>query len=183
MTGWQYRTVRACVLVESFLKYAIEFDKLIRMIQKQHNVSDIVPAFFIKSLVNLEASINSAVQREKEAKKKMNPSNAKALTAMKQKIKKTMKEYETALKKYHEVSFLAILSSFLILKVIGSRSFRTWLLESNCTRCCRANCAYSSLSSNHKWSDRRFYHHRKGGKSHAIYTREHLQAFEICSRS
>ena len=95
------------------------------MIQKQHNVSDIVPAFFIKSLVNLEASINSAVQREKEAKKKMNPSNAKALTAMKQKIKKTMKEYETALKKYHEVSFLAILSSFLILKVIGSRSFRT----------------------------------------------------------
>jgi len=54
--------------------------------------------------VNLEASINSAVQKEKEAKKKMNPPNAKALTAMKQKIKKTMKEYETAVKKYHEVS-------------------------------------------------------------------------------
>jgi translation initiation factor 3 subunit C len=73
------------------------------MIQKQHNVSELVPAFFIKSLANLEASINSTVQKEKEAKKKMNPSNAKALTAMKQKIKKTMKEYETTLKKYHDV--------------------------------------------------------------------------------
>ena len=74
------------------------------MIQKQHNVSDIVPIFFIKSLVNLEASINTTVQKEKEAKKKMNPSNAKALTAMKQKIKKMMKEYETSLKEYNEVS-------------------------------------------------------------------------------
>ena len=74
------------------------------MIQKQHNVSKIVPAFFIKSLVNLEASINTTVQKEKDAKKKMNPSNAKALTAMKQKVKKTIKEHETALMKYHEVS-------------------------------------------------------------------------------
>ena len=74
------------------------------MIQKHHNVSEIVPAFFIKSVVNLEASINSTVQKEKEAKKKMNPSSAKALTAMKQKVKKTMKEYEAAVKKYQEVS-------------------------------------------------------------------------------
>jgi translation initiation factor 3 subunit C len=82
----------------------IEFDKLVRMIQRHHNVSEIVPAFFIKSVVNLETSINNTVQKEKEAKKKMNPSSAKALTAMKQKIKKTLKEYETAVKKYHEVS-------------------------------------------------------------------------------
>jgi translation initiation factor 3 subunit C len=73
------------------------------MVQKQHNISEIVPAFFIKSLVNLETSINNTIQKEKEAKKKMNPSNAKALTAMKQKIKKMMKEYETAVKKYQEV--------------------------------------------------------------------------------
>jgi len=54
--------------------------------------------------VNLDVSIKNAVQKEKEAKKKMNPPNAKSLTAMKQKIKKTMKEYETAVKKYNEVS-------------------------------------------------------------------------------
>jgi len=74
------------------------------MLQKQHNFSDMVPSFVIKSLVNLEASVNSTILKEKEAKKKMNPSNAKALTAMKQKIKKSMKEYEVDVKKYQEVS-------------------------------------------------------------------------------
>jgi len=98
----------------SQFEYAIEFDKLVRMLQKQHNFSEMVPVFFIKSLVNLEASVNSTIQKEKEAKKKMNPSNAKALTAMKQKIKKSMKEYEGDVKKYQEVSEIVRSCKFLI---------------------------------------------------------------------
>ena len=74
------------------------------MIQRQHNLSEPVPAFYVRTLVNLELSINTALQKEKEAKKKMNASNAKALTAMKQKIKKAVKENETDVKKFTEVS-------------------------------------------------------------------------------
>lgn len=80
-----------------------EFDKLVRLIQRQHNLSEPVPSHFIKTLINLETSIAGTLQKEKEAKKKMNASNAKALTAMKQKIKKSMKEYESDIKKYQQV--------------------------------------------------------------------------------
>ena len=54
--------------------------------------------------MSLEASVNNALSKEKEAKKKMNASNAKALTAMKQKTKRAIKEYEDDVKKYQEVS-------------------------------------------------------------------------------
>lgn len=89
-----------------------EFDKLSRMVQRQQNVSEPLPPFYLKTLISLEESLNTAVSKEKEAKKKMNASNARALTAMKQKIKKTMKEYETDLKKYQEVC--QFVSSYLI---------------------------------------------------------------------
>ena len=81
----------------------VEFDKLGRMVQRQQNVSEPVPAFFIRTIVSLEDSINQAVAKDKESKKKMNASNARALTAMKQKIRKTSKEYETELTKFQEV--------------------------------------------------------------------------------
>jgi translation initiation factor 3 subunit C len=81
-----------------------EFDKLVRMIQRQHNVSEPIPPFYVRTLVNLESSVNNALAKEKESKKKMNATNAKALTAMKQKIKRAIKEYETDVKKYLEVA-------------------------------------------------------------------------------
>lgn len=73
------------------------------MIQRQHNVSEPIPPFYIKTLISLESSLNNAISKEKEAKKKMNATNAKALTAMKQKVKKASKEYETDLAKYQAV--------------------------------------------------------------------------------
>ena len=80
-----------------------EFDKLVRMVQRQQNVAEPLPPFYLKTLVSLEESLNAAIAKEKEAKKKMNASNAKALTAMKQKVKKTAKEYESDIKKYQNV--------------------------------------------------------------------------------
>lgn len=73
------------------------------MVQRQQNLSEPVPPFYLRQLQNLEASLTAAVAKEKEAKKKMNASNARALTAMKQKVKKVTKEYEADLKKYSEV--------------------------------------------------------------------------------
>lgn len=74
------------------------------MIQRQHNVSEPIPPFYVRTLISLENSVNNALAKEKEAKKKTNATNAKALTAMKQKIKKSVKEYETDVNKYNAVS-------------------------------------------------------------------------------
>lgn len=73
------------------------------MVQRQQNMSEPIPPFYLRTLSSLEGSVNTALAKEKEAKKKMNASNARALTAMKQKVKKTAKEYEKELKTYQAV--------------------------------------------------------------------------------
>lgn len=83
------------------------------MVQRQQNVAEPVPPFYLKTLASLESSLNAALAKEKEAKKKMNASNARALTAMKQKVKKTVKENETELKRYQEVRAHRLMHRFL----------------------------------------------------------------------
>lgn len=68
-------------------------------------MSEPVPPFYVRTLVSLEGSLNTAVAKEKEAKKKMNATNAKALTAVKQKLKKALKEYEAEVKKFQDVRY------------------------------------------------------------------------------
>ncbi len=97
-----------------------EFDKLARMVQRQQNISEPVPPFYLRTLSNLESALNIAVAKEKEAKKKMNASNARALTAMKQKVKKVVKENETELKKFQEVCLLVLVLSVTYI-FLGSR--------------------------------------------------------------
>ncbi|KAJ7901730.1 eukaryotic translation initiation factor 3 subunit 8 N-terminus-domain-containing protein [Mycena olivaceomarginata] len=96
--------------INDWVAISNEFDKLVRMIQRQHNVSEPIPPFYVKTLVSLENSVNNALAKEKEAKqekdskktsKVLNATNAKALTAMKQKLKKSVKEYETDVNKYN----------------------------------------------------------------------------------
>ncbi|KAJ7209487.1 eukaryotic translation initiation factor 3 subunit 8 N-terminus-domain-containing protein [Mycena pura] len=87
--------------INDWVAISNEFDKLVRMIQRQHNVSEPIPPFFVRTLVSLESSVNNALAKEKEAKKNTNATNGKALTAMKQKIKKSIKEYETDVNKYN----------------------------------------------------------------------------------
>ena len=84
-----------------------EFDKLTRMVQRQQNVAEPVPPFYIRTLISLETGLNAALAKEKEAKKKMNASNARALTAMKQKVRKSVKEYEKEIKQYNDVPVLS----------------------------------------------------------------------------
>ncbi|KAL0956288.1 hypothetical protein HGRIS_002446 [Hohenbuehelia grisea] len=84
--------------INDWVAISNEYDKLTRMVQKQSNVSEPIPPFYIRTLSSLETSVNNAQTKEKEAKKKMNATNAKALTAMKQKVKKALKEYEREVK-------------------------------------------------------------------------------------
>jgi translation initiation factor 3 subunit C len=65
-----------------------EFDKLLRLVQRQTNVSEPTPPFYIRTLSSTESAVNAALVKERAAAKKMNATNAKALMAMKQKIKK-----------------------------------------------------------------------------------------------
>ncbi|CAE6377398.1 unnamed protein product [Rhizoctonia solani] len=79
-----------------------EFDKLLRLVQRQTNLSDPVPSFFLELLKSLEKDITDAQNREKSAAKKMNATNARALNGMKQKLRKSTKEYEVAIKSFEE---------------------------------------------------------------------------------
>jgi translation initiation factor 3 subunit C len=93
-----------------------EFDKLVRIAQRQQNVAEPIPPFFVRHLTTMESSITAALASEKEKAggKKMNATNAKALTAMRQKVKKTIKEYEKEVKRFQEVTETNLCLLFLI---------------------------------------------------------------------
>lgn len=74
------------------------------MVERQVNLSERIPSVFIRTLVHLDQSLNAALAKEKESKKKMNATNARALNTMKQKVRKTSKEYEKEVKLLQEVS-------------------------------------------------------------------------------
>jgi translation initiation factor 3 subunit C len=73
------------------------------MTKAQAGINGIVtPKFYIKCLVELEDFLQEAAQKEKAAKKKMNANNAKAMNAMKQKLKKNNKSFEDKIEMYRK---------------------------------------------------------------------------------
>ncbi|KAG6333562.1 hypothetical protein ID866_5524 [Astraeus odoratus] len=86
--------------INDWVVISAEFDKLLRLVQRQGHSAEPIPPFFIKTLLRLETSLYAAIAKEKEAKKKMNAMNARALNSMKQKIRKTSKEYEKEVQQY-----------------------------------------------------------------------------------
>ncbi|KAF8587876.1 eukaryotic translation initiation factor 3 subunit 8 [Ramaria rubella] len=88
--------------INDWVAISNEFDKLVRLAQRQTNVAERIPSIYIRTLSGLEDSLNSAMAKEKDAKKKTNLNNSRALNGMKQKVKKLSKEYEADIKRFQE---------------------------------------------------------------------------------
>ncbi|KAH8170706.1 PCI domain-containing protein [Sarocladium implicatum] len=78
-----------------------EFDKLNRQVSKMQD-SGKTPKPYIRIIAELEDSMNEALAKQKVTPKKMNATQFRALNAVKQKIKKTNKEYQTQIDAYRE---------------------------------------------------------------------------------
>lgn len=83
-----------------------DFDALTKQLQKASAIvaKEGVPKFYYKTLLMLEANTNKTLE-DKEAKKKMSPTNAKSLNSMRQKVRKHNKELEEPLAAIREAGF------------------------------------------------------------------------------
>ncbi|CAM1510368.1 Fc.00g007030.m01.CDS01 [Cosmosporella sp. VM-42] len=77
-----------------------EYDKLNRQVAKLQYAK--APKLYIRILAELEDFMNESLAKQKVTPKKMNATQARALNAVKQKIKKTNKEYQTQIDAYRE---------------------------------------------------------------------------------
>lgn len=81
-----------------------EFDKLTRLVQRQNALSGTTvepcPPVYLRVLSTLDKALSD--EKEKDAKKKMEAAKARALNTMRQKLKKTLKEYEVEYKAFTE---------------------------------------------------------------------------------
>ncbi|CAG8474157.1 18812_t:CDS:2 [Acaulospora morrowiae] len=77
-----------------------EFDKLNKIASKGPAGMNAIPRLYIKTIALLEDFLNETLQKEKDSKKKMNATQAKALNYMKQRIKKNNRQYEEEIEKW-----------------------------------------------------------------------------------
>jgi len=82
------------------------------MVQRQQNVSEPLSPFYIQMLLSLDTAVQNVLS-DKDAKKKLNATKAKALTAMKQKTKKALKEHESEVAGFKNVSFIFLVQARL----------------------------------------------------------------------
>ncbi|GAA5826389.1 hypothetical protein JCM11251_002346 [Rhodosporidiobolus azoricus] len=90
------KTIENGAKINDWVTISNEFDKLVRLVSRQQTTADPIPTGFYKVLSSLDEMVAAAQNN----KKKMNASNSKALNSMKQKVKKTQREHESALNRY-----------------------------------------------------------------------------------
>uniref|UniRef100_A0A8B9K8J9 Eukaryotic translation initiation factor 3 subunit C n=1 Tax=Astyanax mexicanus TaxID=7994 RepID=A0A8B9K8J9_ASTMX len=98
------KTIRNAMKIRDMAKCLEEFEQLCRAFLKSKAIVDKegVPQFYIRLLADLEDYLNQ-LWEDKEGKKKMNKNNAKALSTLRQKIRKYNRDFETDIANYKEV--------------------------------------------------------------------------------
>jgi translation initiation factor 3 subunit C len=79
----------------------LEYDKLNRQVAKLQTTTK-APKIYIQCAAELEDFMNETLAKQKVTPKKMNALNARGLNAVKQKIRKTNKEYQTQIDAFRE---------------------------------------------------------------------------------
>ncbi|XP_017550627.1 eukaryotic translation initiation factor 3 subunit C isoform X5 [Pygocentrus nattereri] len=97
------KTIRNAMKIRDMAKCLEEFEQLCRAFLKSKAIVDKegVPPFYIRLLADLEDYLNQ-LWEDKEGKKKMNKNNAKALSSLRQKIRKYNRDFETEIANYKE---------------------------------------------------------------------------------
>ncbi|KAK9356725.1 eukaryotic translation initiation factor 3 subunit 8 N-terminus-domain-containing protein [Lipomyces doorenjongii] len=93
------RTIENARKINDWVHISNEFDKLNKIIAKASQQGD-TPKLYIKAIAELEDFMNETIKTEKDSKKKMNATNARALNSIKQRIKKNNRQYEHLIDKF-----------------------------------------------------------------------------------
>uniref|UniRef100_A0A452G0V5 Eukaryotic translation initiation factor 3 subunit C n=1 Tax=Capra hircus TaxID=9925 RepID=A0A452G0V5_CAPHI len=101
------RTIRNAMKIRDVTKCLEEFELLGKAYGKAKSIVDKegVPRFYIRILADLEDYLNE-LWEDKEGKKKMNKNNAKALSTLRQKIRKYNRDFESHITNYKQVGEL-----------------------------------------------------------------------------
>ncbi|NWZ60821.1 EIF3C factor, partial [Haliaeetus albicilla] len=97
------KTIRNAMKIRDVTKCLEEFELLGKAYGKAKSIVDKegVPRFYVRILADLEDYLNE-LWEDKEGKKKMNKNNAKALSTLRQKIRKYNRDYETHIANYKQ---------------------------------------------------------------------------------
>ncbi|CAM4313787.1 unnamed protein product, partial [Lepidochelys olivacea] len=97
------KTIRNAMKIRDVTKCLEEFELLGKAYGKAKSIVDKegVPRFYIRILADLEQYLNE-LWEDKEGKKKMNKNNAKALSTLRQKIRKYNRDYESQIASYKQ---------------------------------------------------------------------------------
>ncbi|KAK0541265.1 Translation initiation factor 3 subunit c [Tilletia horrida] len=94
------KTIENAERINDWIAISKNFDALFRLCDRQKTLGEGIPPSVYRALAELEDALNDTIAKQKEAKKKMEQPNAKAMNGMKQKIKKAIRDNEEQVAAY-----------------------------------------------------------------------------------
>ncbi|RKF57973.1 Eukaryotic translation initiation factor 3 subunit C [Golovinomyces cichoracearum] len=95
------RAIENCEKINDWGAISTEFDKLNRQVAKLVQTGN-TPKLYIKALSELEDFMNETIAKQKVSIRKMNATNARGFNAVKQRLKKNIKEFQKEIEAYRE---------------------------------------------------------------------------------